>query len=178
LYKNESDRVSTQYKRNSFRCKNFSVAGIFSFIRLPFTVKRLPLSIMSAVILFDGVCNFCNNSVNFIIDRDPEKYFKFAPLQSEIGQKLLDEHGVDKIITDSVVLIEDGKAYVRTTAALRIARRLKGAWSWFYGFRVVPAFIRDVFYKLFAKYRYKMFGKQDACMMPTPEIRERFLAMN
>ena len=133
---------------------------------------------MSAIILFDGVCNFCNGSVNFIIDRDPDKYFKFAPLQSEIGRKLLDEHGVDKTVTDSVVLIEDGVAYVRTTAALHIARRLKGAWSWFYGFRVVPAALRDVFYKLFAKYRYKMFGKQDACMMPTPEIRERFLAMN
>jgi predicted DCC family thiol-disulfide oxidoreductase YuxK len=133
---------------------------------------------MSAIILFDGVCNFCNGSVNFIIERDPEKYFKFAPLQSEVGQKLLSEHNIDKTITDSVVLIEDGKAYVRTTAALRIARKLQGYWSWFYGFAVVPSFARDVFYKLFAKYRYEMFGKQDACMMPTPEIRERFLAMN
>ncbi len=84
---------------------------------------------MSAIILFDGVCNFCNGSVNFIIDRDPEKYFKFAPLQSEIGQKLLKENGVDKTVTDSVVLIEDGKVYTRTTAALRIARRLSGYWS-------------------------------------------------
>jgi predicted DCC family thiol-disulfide oxidoreductase YuxK len=133
---------------------------------------------MSAIILFDGVCNFCNGSVNFIIERDKANYFKFAPLQSEIGQKLLAENGVDKTITDSVVLIEDGKAYTRTTAALRIARRLDGYWSWFYGFIVVPGFVRDVFYKLFAKYRYQMFGKQEACMLPTPEIRERFLAMN
>jgi len=133
---------------------------------------------MSAIILFDGVCNFCNGSVNFIIERDPEGYFKFAPLQSEIGRKLLEEHGIDKTDTDSVVLIENGKACVRTTAALRIARRLKGAWSWFYGLSVVPAALRDVFYKLFAKYRYVMFGKQEACMMPTPEIRERFLAMS
>lgn len=133
---------------------------------------------MSAIILFDGVCNFCNGSVNFIIERDKENYFKFAPLQSEIGQKLLGEHGIDRNVTDSVVLIEDGKAYVRTTAALRIAKRLSGAWRYFYGFIVVPSFVRDVFYKLFAKYRYKMFGKQEACMMPTPEIRERFLAMN
>ncbi len=145
---------------------------------LRFTIYHLPLKIMSAIILFDGVCNFCNGSVNFIIERDPEKYFKFAPLQSEIGQKLLAENGVDKTITDSVVLIEDGKAYVRTTAALRIARKLQGCWSWFYGFVVVPSFVRDVFYKLFAKYRYKMFGKQDACMLPTPEMRERFLATN
>ncbi len=133
---------------------------------------------MSAIILFDGVCNFCNGSVNFIIDRDPEAYFKFAPLQSEIGEKLLKENGIDKIETDSVVLIEDGKVYTRTTAALRIARKLSGYWSYFYGFTVVPSFIRDVFYKLFAKYRYKMLGKQEACMLPSPEVRARFLATN
>ena len=133
---------------------------------------------MSAIILFDGVCNFCNNSVNFIIERDKEAYFKFAPLQSEIGEKLLEKHGIDKTVTDSVVLIEDGEAYTRTTAALRIARKLSGYWSWLYGFIVVPSVFRDVFYKLFAKYRYKMFGRQEACMMPTPEIRERFLATN
>lgn len=133
---------------------------------------------MSAIILFDGVCNFCNGSVNFIIDRDPEKYFKFAPLQSAVGEKLLKEVGVDKIETDSVVLIEDGKVYTRTTAALRIARRLSGYWSYFYGFTIVPSFIRDIFYKFFAKYRYQMFGKQAACMLPSPEMRERFLATN
>lgn len=133
---------------------------------------------MSAIILFDGVCNFCNGSVNFIIERDPQKYFKFAPLQSEVGEKLLKQNGVDKIETDSVVLIEDDKVYTHTTAALRIARQLSGRWSWFYGFIVVPSFVRDVFYKLFAKYRYQMFGKQDACMLPTPEMRERFLATN
>ena len=130
---------------------------------------------MSAIILFDGVCNFCNGSVNFIIERDKAKYFKFAPLQSEIGQRLLSEHGIDRTDTDSVVLIEDGRAYIRTTAALRIAKRLSGAWRFFYGFIIVPSFVRDVFYKLFAKNRYKMFGRQEACMMPTPEIRERFL---
>ena len=133
---------------------------------------------MSAIILFDGVCNFCNGSVNFIIDRDPEGYFKFAPLQSEIGEKLLAENKVDTNVTDSVVLIEDGKVYTHSTAALRIAGRLNGKWSWFRRFSVVPRFIRDGFYKLFAKYRYKMFGKQEACMLPTPEIRARFLATN
>lgn len=133
---------------------------------------------MSAIILFDGVCNFCNGSVNFIIDRDPQAYFKFAPIQSEVGEKLLKENGVDKTVTDSVVLIEDGKVYTRTTAALRIAKRLNGYWSWFYGFTIVPGVFRDFFYRLFAKYRYKMFGKQEACMMPTPEVRDRFLATN
>jgi len=133
---------------------------------------------MSAVILFDGVCNFCNGAVNFIIERDKAGYFKFAPLQSEIGEKLLAENGVNKIETDSVVLIEDGKVYTHSTAALRIARKLEGAWKLTYGFVVVPRFIRNFFYRMFAKYRYKMFGKQDACMLPTPEIRQRFLAMS
>jgi predicted DCC family thiol-disulfide oxidoreductase YuxK len=133
---------------------------------------------MSAIILFDGVCNFCNGAVNFIIERDRAGYFKFAPLQSEIGEKLLAEHGINKIETDSVVLIEDGRVYTYSTAALRVARKLSGAWSWFYAFIVVPPFIRDFFYKLFAKYRYRMFGKQDACLLPTPDVRARFLATN
>ena len=133
---------------------------------------------MSAIILFDGVCNFCNGSVNFIIERDRAGYFKFAPLQSEIGERLLAENGIDRAKTDSVILIENGKAYVYSTAALRIARRLDGAWKLLYGLIVVPAFIRNFFYKLFARNRYKMFGRQDACMMPTPDVRARFLAMN
>lgn len=131
---------------------------------------------MSAIILFDGVCNFCNGSVNFIIERDRKNHFKFAPLQSEIGQKLLDEYGIDKAETDSVVLVENGKAYTHSTAALKVAQKLDGAWSWFYAFIIIPKPIRDFFYKTFAKYRYKLFGKTDACMMPTPEIRARFLS--
>jgi predicted DCC family thiol-disulfide oxidoreductase YuxK len=133
---------------------------------------------MSAIILFDGVCNFCNSSVNFIIGRDSKGYFKFAPLQSEIGEKLLKENGVDTIDTDSVVLIEDGRVYTHSTAALQIARRLDGAWKRFYYLKIVPRVIRDGAYKLFARYRYKLFGKKDACMLPTPEIRARFLATN
>lgn len=134
--------------------------------------------IMSAVILFDGVCNFCNSSVNFIIKRDETGYFKFAPLQSEVARKLLAENGIDKVETDSIVLLDENEAYIYSTAALRIARRLRGMWSTLYIFIVLPKFIRDFFYKLFAKYRYKLFGKRQECMIPTPEIRERFLAMN
>jgi predicted DCC family thiol-disulfide oxidoreductase YuxK len=133
---------------------------------------------MSAVILFDGVCNFCNGSVNFIIDRDSKGYFKFAPLQSEIGEKLLAENGVNKIETDSVVLIEDGRVYTYSTAALRVARKLDGAWSFLHNLIYVPRFIRDGAYKLFAKYRYKLFGKKDECMLPSPDVRKRFLATN
>ncbi len=130
---------------------------------------------MGAIVLFDGVCNFCNGSVNFIIERDLAGYFKFAPLQSEIGEELIAKHGIDPTKTDSVILIEDEKAYLHSTAALRIARRLGGIWSMFYVFAVVPRPVRDLVYKLFAKYRYRLFGKQDSCMIPTPEIRERFL---
>ncbi len=130
---------------------------------------------MSAIILFDGVCNFCNGSVNFIIEHDKENYFRFAPLQSEIGQELLDKYNINKAETDSVILIEDEKVFTYSTAALKVAQKLDGAWSWLYAFIIVPKPIRDFLYKLFAKNRYRLFGKQDACMMPTPEIRARFL---
>lgn len=131
---------------------------------------------MSAIILFDGVCNFCNGSVNFVIAHDAQNYFKFAPLQSDVAQSLLDKFQIDKSATDSVILVENETVYTHSTAALRIARKLDGAWSWFYVFIVVPKFIRDFFYKLFAKYRYKLFGKKDVCMMPTAEIREKFIS--
>lgn len=131
---------------------------------------------MSAIILFDGVCNFCNGSVNFVIEHDTKNYFKFAPLQSDVAQGLLDKYKIDKSATDSVVLIEDEAVYTHSIAALRIARQLDGVFSWVYVFVVVPKFIRDFFYKLFAKYRYKLFGKKDVCMMPTAEIREKFIS--
>ncbi len=129
----------------------------------------------TVIILFDGVCNFCNDSVNFIIERDSQNRFKFAPLQSEIAESLLKKHSIDKAETDSIVLVEGERAFTHSTAALKIARNLDGPWSVFYGFVVVPKFVRDFFYRVFAKYRYRLFGKKDQCMMPTPEIRERFL---
>lgn len=130
---------------------------------------------MGAIVLFDGVCNFCNGSVNYIIEHDKSSYFKFSPLQSEIGKELMAKYGIDKADADSVILIEDERAYTHSTGALRIARKLDGIWSWAYVFRVVPRPIRDFFYKTFAKYRYRLFGRQEACIMPTPEIRARFL---
>ena len=130
---------------------------------------------MGAIVLFDGVCNFCNGSVNFIIEHDKAGYFKFSPLQSEMGEQLMAKHGIDKTDTDSVIVIEDKKAYTHSTGALRIVRKLDGIWSWAYAFRIVPQPIRDFCYKTFAKYRYRLFGRRDECMMPTPEIRTRFL---
>jgi len=129
----------------------------------------------NATVLFDGVCNFCNDSVNFIIRRDSKGYFKFAPLQSEAGKKLLEEFEIDAIETDSIVLIENNRAFTYSSGALRIARNLDGLWSGFYGLIIVPKFLRDFCYKQFAKRRYSFFGKKDTCMIPTPEVRERFL---
>lgn len=131
---------------------------------------------MSAIILFDGVCNFCNGSVNFIITHDAQNYFKFAPLQSDVAHSLLEKFNLDKAATDSVILIENDATYTHSTAALRIARKLDGAWSWFYVLVIVPKLVRDFFYKVFAKFRYRLFGKTEACMMPTAEIREKFIS--
>ena len=130
---------------------------------------------MGASVLFDGVCNFCNGAVNWMIERDPAGYFKFAALQSGIGQELTAKYGIDRGETDSVILVENEKIYTYSTAALRIAKRLNRLWLLAYAFIVIPKPLRDLFYKIFAKYRYKLFGKQDACMIPTPEIRARFL---
>ena len=142
---------------------------------------------MGAVVLFDGVCNFCDAWVNFAIERDRGAYFKFAPLQSGIGRKIPADNslqsatlasespGDDSVPVDSVILVEDGKAYTHSTAALRIARRLDGLWPLAYALIIVPRPIRDVFYRLFARYRYRLFGKKDECMVPSPEVRARFL---
>lgn len=130
---------------------------------------------MGAIVLFDGVCNFCNGAVNWVIERDTADYFKFAALQSSAGAELTEQYSIDRLETDSVVLIENEKVYTYSTAALRIARKLNGIWSWTYIFIVIPKPVRDILYKLFAKYRYSLFGKREQCMLPTPELRSRFL---
>lgn len=129
-----------------------------------------------SVILFDGVCNLCNGTVNFVIDHDPKLKFRFAALQSEVGQSYVNKFGLDTQKFDSVLLVENDKIYTKSTAALRIAKNLSGVWSLFYYvFGWLPAFFRDIFYDLIAKNRYKMFGKTDACRMPTTELQQRFL---
>ncbi len=129
---------------------------------------------MNPIILFDGVCNFCHSSVNFVIKHDPQSYFKFAPIQSEIGQNLIQKFNLNEV--DSIILIQDEKAFTHSTAALKFIKQLDGFWSWFYIFILVPRPVRDFFYRLFAKNRYRIFGKKDVCMIPTPEIRQRFLS--
>lgn len=128
-----------------------------------------------ATILFDGVCNFCNSSVQFIIDRDPTQNFRFASLQSTVGQNLLRVHGLDPNQLSTMVLLQEGKAFTRSTAALRIARGLRQPWPWLYGLVLFPRFLRDAAYSWFAARRYQWFGKSEACRLPTPEFRSRFL---
>ncbi len=127
----------------------------------------------STIVLFDGVCNLCNAAVNFIIDRDPRAVFHFAPLQSDIGQALTRQWHLEH--EDTIVLVEDGRCYVRSTAALRIARRLGGAWPLLSVLLAVPAPLRDAAYRFVARHRYRWFGTRDACRLPTPELRSRFL---
>lgn len=129
----------------------------------------------SPIILFDGVCNFCNSAVNFIIRRNKNASLLFAAMQSQAGQKILQQYGLPVNDMQSFVLIENGKAYKQSTAALRICRHLSGLWPLCYGFIIVPAFIRNAVYNWIAKNRYKWFGKQQQCMIPTPEVKARFL---
>lgn len=127
-------------------------------------------------ILFDGVCNFCNASINFIIDRDSKAIFQFAALQSEVGQELLQKYHLKTTDFDTVILINDeNKIYQKSDAALEIARNLDGFWKIFYVFKILPSFLRNPIYDLVARNRYRIFGRTDACRIPTPELRARFL---
>jgi predicted DCC family thiol-disulfide oxidoreductase YuxK len=129
---------------------------------------------MRRIILFDGVCNFCDSSVQFIIKRDPKGYYKFAPLQGETGRMLLMEFDLTENL-ESIVYIEDHQFYKKSNAAINICKNLKGAWRLFVLLRILPTPIRDYFYDIIAKNRYKWFGKKDSCIIPSPEIRSRFL---
>lgn len=128
-----------------------------------------------AIILFDGVCNLCNRSVQTVIRFDKKNSFQFASLQSNQGQALLKQYGLSEKELSSFVLIQHNKAITRSSAALTVARQLSGPIKILYAFMIVPAFIRDGVYNMIARNRYKWFGKQDTCMIPTPELKARFL---
>ncbi|GAB6926925.1 thiol-disulfide oxidoreductase DCC family protein [Paenibacillus sp. JCM 10914] len=130
----------------------------------------------SAIVLIDGVCHLCQGLTQFIIKRDPQGIFHFASIQSEIGQALMRTGGLDGGILETMVFIEDGKYYTRSTAALRIARRLRFPWSLSYALIVVPPVLRNVVYRWIANHRYRWFGRSNECMIPTPDIRRRFLS--
>jgi predicted DCC family thiol-disulfide oxidoreductase YuxK len=129
-----------------------------------------------AVVLFDGVCNLCNGAVQFIIARDPAGLFQFASLQSPAGAALAGRHGIDAAALDSVILIEAGRAYQRSDAALRIAAQLHGWWSWLRWLRLVPRPLRDWIYDGVARHRYRIFGRREECLLMLPGWQERFLS--
>ena len=127
------------------------------------------------IILFDGVCNLCNRSVNFIISKDRKDIFRFATLQSDIGISLMSQHGIDASKTDSVILIDTNEYYERSSAILQIVKHLSGGYALLYFFIILPKSFRDWGYDYIAKNRYKWYGKKDSCMVPTPELAAKFL---
>lgn len=128
------------------------------------------------IILFDGVCNLCNGFVQFVIKRDAKDVFRYAALQSEIGKQLISERNIDTEKIDSVVLIEPGVAYyIKSDAALQIGRNLKGYRTLSKILHLIPSGLRNIVYDLVARYRYAWFGKKDQCMIPTPELKAKFL---
>jgi predicted DCC family thiol-disulfide oxidoreductase YuxK len=127
------------------------------------------------LIIFDGVCNYCCGVVNFIIRRDPGGVFRFAPFQSEAARKVLGQYGYPTGSLDSFVLIEDGKLYTKSGAGLRVQKLLGGFHKLLYAFILVPAPLRDAVYDYIARHRYEWYGKKNECMVPTPDIKNRFL---
>ena len=128
------------------------------------------------ILLFDGHCNFCNAWVKLIVHRDTAKNIQFAPLQSSVGKKMLEENKIDVNYSDSLVFFEEERFSVSSTAALRIYAYLDGWERHLHLLSAVPRPLRDALYHFIAKYRYKWFGRREQCMVPTPELRERFLA--
>ena len=127
------------------------------------------------IILFDGVCNFCNAGVNFVIRQDKKNIFRFAALQSGIGQRLAEQYDLPKKDFDSFILIENGKVYNRSWAGLKVFNKLPWYWKWTQLFSIVPKTVRDAVYDFIARNRYKWFGKKEKCMIPTPKVCNRFL---
>ncbi len=124
------------------------------------------------VVLFDGVCNLCNGAVNFILDQNPNKDLKFAALQSEVGKELVKDLSN---IPDSIVFYSRGKVFYKSQAVLEISRYLRSPWRYAQVLKIIPTFLSDWIYDLIAKYRYRLFGRRDACRVPTPELKDRFL---
>ncbi|HDR7512886.1 DUF393 domain-containing protein [Bacillus toyonensis] len=129
---------------------------------------------MMNVILFDGECNFCDHSVQFIIKRDKKALYNFASIQSDTGEEILRKYRVPADI-DSFILVDGHKCFYKSSATLRVCKNLKGGWKLLYCLLIVPKPLRDYFYGIVAKNRYKWFGKKDSCMLPSTEIRKRFL---
>lgn len=127
------------------------------------------------IIIFDGVCHFCNGAVRFIIRRDRNKVFRFAPMQSPIAQSLIAKHGVTDVGFDTFLLIKNDECFFRTNAAIEITKDLSGLWYLFRLSKILPEPIRDFFYRLLARNRYRLFGRSEVCPIPSAEVQDRFL---
>lgn len=128
------------------------------------------------VILFDGVCNLCNDSVIKVIKKDKKNVFLFTALQSDVGQKIIEKIGIDTSKIDSIILYEsNGNFHIKSSAALRVMNEFSGLWKLTQIFRILPAAFNNIFYDFVARNRYKWFGKKDSCMIPTPELKAKFL---
>lgn len=126
------------------------------------------------VILFDGLCNLCSSSVQFVIKHDPQRQFRFASLQSKFGRKVTEHFDLHTDELNSFILLERKKIYTKSTGALRVTKKLNGLWPLLYSFIIIPSFIRNAVYSYIARHRYKWFGKKEACWLPTPELRRLF----
>ncbi|QIL38427.1 DUF393 domain-containing protein [Pedobacter sp. HDW13] len=126
------------------------------------------------IIFFDGVCNLCNASVQFVIAHDKNDQFCFTAIQGELAKEVLPKFNVDLTQLNTVLLLEEGKLYTKSSAALRIAKKLNGAWPLLYGFIIIPKFVRDWFYNIVAQNRYKWWGKEESCWVPTPDLKSKF----
>lgn len=127
------------------------------------------------ILLFDGVCNLCISVVNFTIKRDSKEKFKFAALQSESGQALLKKFNLPTNDFGSFVFIKREKYFIKSSAGLNVLKEIGGVWKLFYFFIIIPSPLRDFIYNIVARTRYRIFGKQDTCIIPTPEVKQRFL---
>lgn len=127
-----------------------------------------------SIIIFDGVCYLCDASINFILHRDSHQVFLFSPLQSDYAQALMERHQVAHLVNDTFILIKDDKCYFQSDAALEISREFSGGWRLLRIFKIIPRPIRNVFYRLIAKHRYWLFGKADACIMPSGDVKSQF----
>lgn len=130
---------------------------------------------MASLVLFDGVCHLCNGFVQFVIARDPAGRFQFGALQTPSARRVLDLHDTPDPLPDTLVLVDQGRVFTRSTAVLRIARHLTFPWPLAYAFLAVPRPLRDGIYAIVARHRYQWFGKRDHCMVPTPAVRARFI---
>lgn len=133
------------------------------------------MNIPDKLILFDGVCNLCNGLVRFIIKRDRRGIIKFSPLQSSYARAFLEDLKPDPKIFNTVIYVSGGKVFSKSLAILHLLKDLGGIWKLFYGFIIIPAFMRDMIYNLIASGRYRIFGKKDSCMIPSDDIKWRFL---